>query len=149
MAALVHYISNQVTRWLLDPQDSTLILDALLLAPCLTNTKNSVQNKKYIIDPSHNSGHLYSLWIGSPNLPCSSKSLNSERSTGTTLGMAYLSWNMATKPLLLFLLVDQLCLAQRAPRYLSVFTIVRFNADACLGFYTNRCTFFINLFGTE
>ena len=56
---------------------------------------------------------------------------------------------MATKPFLLLLLVDQLCLAQRAPRYLSVFTIVRFNADACLGFYTNRCTFLINLFGTE
>ena len=56
---------------------------------------------------------------------------------------------MATKPFLLLLLVDQLCLAQRAPRYLSVFTIVRFNADACLGFYTNRSTFFINLFGTE
>ena len=89
----------------------------------------------------HTSGHLCSFWIGSPNLPCSSKSLNSERSTGTTLGMADLSWKMATKPLLLFLLVDQLCFAQRAPRYLSVFTIVRFNADACLGFYTNRCTF--------
>jgi hypothetical protein len=28
--------------------------------------------------------------------------------------------------------------AQRAPRYLSVFTIVKFSADACLGFYTNR-----------
>lgn len=42
---------------------------------------------------------------------------------------------------LTFILLTRLlapCAGQRAPRYLSVFTIVRFNADACLGFHTNR-----------
>jgi len=45
---------------------------------------------------------------------------------------------MAKVLLSLLLLFHSLCNAQRAPRYLSVFTIVRFSADACVGFYTNR-----------